>query len=633
MRNRKYMKKGSALILSVILLAGSFFLRPLRIHAENFQFITAIRLAAGENAEEELEEAGYHVMTNGLNAGTENVTPVYVGYKLNDGEPVTDVILRENTGESFESEDGILYVRAGEADVDEGLTEKTGSIYYTQDPEAGAPLVALEIERAYLEDDQELLAIPNDGSEVVRKEDGTPADLEAGNSNVAMYMLKIRDGLVCPYISTLGLVAAEDRMEAVYQAALLGYNYFIDGDLDNSTATYTILAYNRTAVSEEAITSVVAVTAALAEAMEEKQLIAMPETEKLIDELNSEEVENGTVPEYDDESDAYGTTEGTSSEIEEVTTEAAAEETTTETAAEETTTETAAEETTTEIAAEETTTEIAAEETTTETAAEEATTEIADEETTTETEDEESTTETETEESTSETESEEPMSETESESESDESTEPEEILTAETIEISGIEYTRIASRAVDTEVPYYLYATKDAEAGNPVTMLYISESKESAETFMGTWAYGYFSSKGVSYANTYKLNESILSELQYDMTVYVHVPVSLLAGNVEEIEEAKAITPEISSISLSYLTKKEGLPETSVVIQGLKKAENRAADISLPERDTEKNQFTGSAFGKSSLPILIAGGIVILGMGTFAGVKIVKAGKKNRKEE
>ncbi len=620
------MKKGFALILSLILLTGSFFLRPLRINAKNFQFITAIRLAAGENAKEELEEAGYHVMTYGLNAGTEDVTPVYIGYKLNDGEPVTDVILRENTGESFESEDGVLYIRAGEADVDEGFPEKTGSIYYTQDPEAGAPLVALEIERAYAEDEQELPAIPNDGSEVVRKEDGTPADLEAGNEKVTMYLLKIRDGLVCPYISTLGVIAGEDRLEAVYEAAILGYNYYIDGDLDDATGTYTILAYNRTAVQEDAITSVVAVSGALAEAMEEKQLIALPEKEKVIDELNSEVVEDGTLPVIDDESGYTERTEGAAG-----TEEAQTDSTAAETTVSAPTTEAPATETTTEAPAEETTTEVPTEET----AAEEGTTTSVSEEPISGPEGEESTTETESEEPATETESEEPTTETESESESnsEETTEPEEILTADVIDISGVEYTRISSQKVNAKIPYYLYASKDAKAGNPITMLYISDSKESSETFLGAWAYGYFSSKGVSYANTYKLNESILSELQYDMTVYVHVPVSLLAGSVEKTETAKAITPEISSISLSYLTKKEGLPETNLVIQGLKKAENRAADISLPEKDTEEGQFTGSAFGKLSLPILIAGGIVILGLGTFAVIKIVKARKKNREEE
>lgn len=238
------------------------------VHAENFQFITDVRLASGENAQDELEEAGYSVMAVGLNAPLSE-TQVYLGYKLNGGTPITNLLIAPDTGDTV-NVGGVQYTCAAHVDVDEGIGGGAGCVYYTRDDRAGKPLVALNVLRADVEKGEELLPIPNDGAEVVRRPDGAPADLEPNSQTALMYLTQIRDGIVRPYISEVVPVTDTDRWNAVYTAAQFGYNYFIDGDIDNSSDTYTLLAYRRTADPLEAVTGITAVSAAAVQALEDQ---------------------------------------------------------------------------------------------------------------------------------------------------------------------------------------------------------------------------------------------------------------------------------------------------------------------------------------------------------------------------
>lgn len=144
--------------------------------AQNFLFITDIRLESGENAYDTLEEAGYSVMAVGLNAGVSEGSQVYLGYKTNTGAPITNILLSADVGDSFDTEQNMHYECAGHTDVDAG-SGTTGCLYVTHDAAAGTPLVGLDILRANTGNGEELSAIPNDGAEIVRRSDGTPADL------------------------------------------------------------------------------------------------------------------------------------------------------------------------------------------------------------------------------------------------------------------------------------------------------------------------------------------------------------------------------------------------------------------------------------------------------------------------
>ena len=244
-----------ALLTLCALLLG---LLPQTAGAANVRFITDIRLAAGESGPDSLEAEGYSVMSLGLNAGAAGDEQVWLGFKLGEEAPVTNVLVIADAGEAYESPDGLRYVRAGAVDVEQGRGS-AGCVYYTTDERAGAPLVGLDILRA--DEGEGLLASPNDGSEVVRYPDGAPAELEPGSETVSMYLAQIRDGLVKPYISELTTVTEADRRSAVYTAAAWGYDYFIDGDVDGSRETYTIIAYKRTADPAQAITNLAAVAA------------------------------------------------------------------------------------------------------------------------------------------------------------------------------------------------------------------------------------------------------------------------------------------------------------------------------------------------------------------------------------
>ena len=48
--------------------------------------------------------------------------------------------------------------------------------------------------------------------------DGAPADLEAVSETDVVYLAQIRDGIVRPYISEIGIVTDTDKWNAVYTA-------------------------------------------------------------------------------------------------------------------------------------------------------------------------------------------------------------------------------------------------------------------------------------------------------------------------------------------------------------------------------------------------------------------------------
>ena len=208
----KRCEKRIALALALVQgLLSLILLRPGTVRAANFLFITDLRLAAGEDAFVSLEEEGCNVMAVGLNSGVSEEQQVYLGYKLNSGTPVTNVINTDYAGDSYQAPDGIAYSCAGNVDVDEGLGGGAGCVYFTTDQSVGEPLVGLDVLRADAGSEEELLAIPNDGSEAIRHPDGTPADLEPNSGAVRMYLVQIRDGLVRPYISEIAIITEQDR--------------------------------------------------------------------------------------------------------------------------------------------------------------------------------------------------------------------------------------------------------------------------------------------------------------------------------------------------------------------------------------------------------------------------------------
>lgn len=606
MKQHRFKQRIFSILTALLFFACLFGSFPAAVKAENFQFITDIKLAAGDGAFDALEYEGYHVMMVGLNAGVPDASQVYLGYKLNTGSPVTNIIVAKNEGESFEL-NGAQYYRAGEADVDYGVSyEGAGYLYITWDAVAGDPLVGLDVVRTnYAEDETPVYTIPNDGAEFVRDQYGYPVDLEQANPNIGIFLAQIRNGLVKPYISELALFYGTDKSDAVYKAAAGGFNYYLDGDIDDSSEMYTLIAYHRTADPNAAITNITAISADMAQKLEDGQIIAGAGEKAL------KAPEAGTEAPLQTEAETEIAEEPAAPAEEAVTIEEAAnEEIATEAApAEEAVT---TEEVASEAApAEEASTEAApAEEAPTEAApTEEALTEAAP-----------------TEAVPAETE---PIAEEPGTEETvEELTEPVILMTAAAVEISGCEYVRISSYQVAGAVPYYLYASKDPKAGNPITMLYVEDNTAITETFLGTWGDGYFSSRGMTKAQSFIVNEDKLEELKASMDVYIHAPIYLLSPSASE-DAFSVLATDQQMLKISMLTAKEGLPEGRYELTGM-----RAPSYEPPYLNREgqplpvESDQPASAFTKAGLPVIIIGGVVVLAGIVFLIVKM----KRKQKE-
>ena len=256
-----------ALLFAVMLIVPT----TLPVSAANKRFITEIRVEAGEDAVDTLEADGFSVTMVGLNISPDPASQVYLGYKMNTGSPITNVILSPDVGDSCTDKDGVSYQCVSHVDVNEGIGGGAGCLYATRDSNAGAGLVGIDVLRG--SDGEEVLyPITNDGAQIVRNPDGAPADLESGGSGV-VYLAQIRDGIVRPYISEIGVITDSDKWNAVYTAAERGYDYYVDGDIDGSNDTYTIIGFDRTADPEQAVTGITAVAASTVQALEDEQIV------------------------------------------------------------------------------------------------------------------------------------------------------------------------------------------------------------------------------------------------------------------------------------------------------------------------------------------------------------------------
>ena len=256
-----------SVLICAVLLAGSVLPLAMPAHAENTVFITDIELAFGSAEADKLEASGWSVMMVGLNVTSNTDKQVYIAYKTDGGSPITNLILANDAGNSVKGKDGCTYTRAGQTDVDEGIGGGTGCVYFTRDKNAGEPLVALQVLRST---SKALYTITNDGAELVKTASGIPADLESANKKAVLYLAMIRDGIVKPYISQVGVVTDKDKWNAVYTACERGYNYYVDGDMDSENGTYTLLVYKRTADVKKAITNLTAVSEESVKAMEKE---------------------------------------------------------------------------------------------------------------------------------------------------------------------------------------------------------------------------------------------------------------------------------------------------------------------------------------------------------------------------
>ena len=406
---------------------------------------------------------------------------------------------------------------------------------------------------------------------MVRYPDGSPADIEARSETVIMYLAQIRDRLVKPYIKNVGLFTGEDRREAVFAAYKSGYHYYISGDLDGTASDYTLLAYDRTANENEAVTNLIAVSAELTGYLEGHQIRA-------------------------DEKETWRD----SSESIETSTEESSEDTSEETSAEESS----------EDMSEESTVEESSEVTSAETSTEESSEDASSE----------STVEESSEESAADT-PEEPAAEGTA------AEEPKDALNADALKISGAVYDLVSQTKINDETPWLLYCSKDKAAGNPVSMIYTESETESTRIFFGTWVSNYFSAKGVSNAYSYMRNEDLLTELREDKTIYTRVPVQMMVKKDPDNEDREIA--EAVSLSLSFLTKKQGLPEGRIVLDGLTRSDTEPPPAEHPdEMQKHSGEVISSAFSGGMIGLIVSA--VALTAGAVIGVIFTRKKRKER---
>ena len=269
LKNRRFV---SVLLAALLVVTMFVFIAP-PVSAANRRFITELRIEAGEEAAAKLEAEGWSVIMVGLNITSDPAAQVYLGYKLNTGSPLTNVIVSPDVGDSFTDENGIVYQCVSHVDVDQGIGGGAGCLYATSDTNVGAPLVGIDVLRSNSDSGKVLYPITNDGAEIVRTPNGAPADLEKGSDTDVIYLAQIWDGIVRPYISEIGIITDTDKWDAVYTACERGYNYYIEGDIDSSSDTYTIIGYERTADPAKAITNITAVSAKTVQSLEDSQTI------------------------------------------------------------------------------------------------------------------------------------------------------------------------------------------------------------------------------------------------------------------------------------------------------------------------------------------------------------------------
>ena len=270
--NRQFALRRIVSALLVVLLTAILIVpTTFPVNAANKRFITELRVEAGEDAVATLEADGWSVTMVGLNVASDSASQVYLAYKMNTGSPITNVILSPDVGDSYTDKDGIAYQCVSHVDVNEGVGGGAGCLYATNDAKAGEPLVGIDVLRGVIGEGEVLYPITNDGAEIVRTQNGAPADLEAGSDKGVVYLAQIRDGIVRPYISEIGVITDSDKWNAVYTACERGYNYYVDGDIDDSSDTYTIIAYERTADASKAVTNIAAVSEKAVQSLGEGQ--------------------------------------------------------------------------------------------------------------------------------------------------------------------------------------------------------------------------------------------------------------------------------------------------------------------------------------------------------------------------
>jgi len=237
-------------LMTVLLLLFTALVPCLPAGAEGV-CISEVTLAGGEDAPEELEAGGYEVLRKDLNGGSGS--PVYIGYRRG-GEALTGLMVSEVCTGSL-SAGGITWNLVSETALGEASGRKLW-LYSTSDQAAGTGIVSLTAASDSGKGTWSLSDCLNDGSDILRMADGTPANLADGAEGALLAILMNRADLCRPYIDRVASVSVPSGADPAGAILSAGCNYYAVDPLPGDDGNDYYVCYTRTADASRAVTFV-----------------------------------------------------------------------------------------------------------------------------------------------------------------------------------------------------------------------------------------------------------------------------------------------------------------------------------------------------------------------------------------
>lgn len=267
------MKINISLVFAIIVL---FFVGNIvnSKSAKAASYITDVTITSGNEAENKLINEGYTIVGQPLNITMQNGKKAYLledkaiiklGYKSgnDDSNAYRDFIITvgEESKDKISVKD-ISYKLISNIDLNQGVDGEKIYLYGTKSKSAGNAIIdfCFTYYQKGISKDYAGYALLNDGSSPIRDTERNVGNFDAGRENVELYINMIRDNSCSPYISKAVVVSASDKRNCIKKIAKLGYDYYLDLKLKNSSEKYSMIGYQRTANKDDAITSIIAST-------------------------------------------------------------------------------------------------------------------------------------------------------------------------------------------------------------------------------------------------------------------------------------------------------------------------------------------------------------------------------------
>lgn len=212
--------------------------------------ISEITLSSGYDARETLEKGGFTVLGKNLNDQSYEDDRLYLGYKKG-GTPITGLLVCYSLYDETEFE-GATYRPVSDINLNAGVGGNAIYLYFTTDNKVGKGISALStiVKNSVIDNNEDILK--NDGSLLVKTEDGALANLDEGLSST-IYLVETPVDIVRPYVGSVYVASGSSFEEAQIDAAEHNFPYYLEDNLSNN-GNYSMIAYSRVENQSDAIT-------------------------------------------------------------------------------------------------------------------------------------------------------------------------------------------------------------------------------------------------------------------------------------------------------------------------------------------------------------------------------------------